>query len=206
VATMPLNLVVQKALADMEAVKAAMIAPPDPALEAEAVKDAGEGLDKQPAEPDDNPPPQGNATYDDGPKVEADLVENVNAITSPPARSLLPIVEDVAGRIVRRESKAVGNAAQKHIADPAALRQWLDKHTTETRQHVTEALTPIGQTMATIGHEINVEAIADKFITRTRTDLTTLTASTDVAADLDLMLEGWQGRIEEITKDIMGEQ
>jgi hypothetical protein len=198
VATMPLSLTMQKALTDIAVAQAGTQTPAEAAAESE-------GQDTDPEPTDDNPPPQGDATYDDGPKVNPSEVEDVNEITTP-TRALLPVVEDVVKRIMRREAKAVRSALAKHAGDSEALKQWEYTHQDETRLHVAEVLTPISETLRQMSTTVDIDTITETFITRTTTDLNTLASSKDKPADINLMIEGWiQERTQNMVKDIMGE-
>ena len=205
VATQPLTLVIQKIIADIEAAKAAAGDTDDNAqLEAEEEAAYTEGQDTQPAEPNDNPPPQGNKLYDDGPAGVAAEEENYNAIDIP--RALQPMVADIIQRTMRREAKAVRSGLAKTSGDQEAYAKWLDTHAAETRSHVAEILQPIAASFAQLGQPLDVDALATAFTTRTATDLETLAKASplDRAEELNMMLHGWtSSRAETLTAQLI---
>jgi hypothetical protein len=116
---------------------------------------------------------------------------------------LQPIAADVVGRLIRRESKAITNAYQKHSGDKAAFGRWLTQYGAETRQHVAEALSSVCQTVGKLtGAVPDATDIALRWVAETGADVSKV-AGPD---DLCLMIEGWQGnRAECIVKELLGE-
>jgi hypothetical protein len=219
----PLNLTIQKTLAQIQQLLAMVAQPtaattettttittaPAPieaataALQLQYDKAASAGEDKAPPITNDDPPPQGGDVIDDGPKVDGSLVEDANAIT-PPIRSLQPIIDETADRLFRRETKAVKHALTKN-SDLDAITKWLDGYQTETRQYVIEALAPIATTIKAMGGERNVEAIADTFCKDTKADVLKMAAipTAQRSAEIELMFEGWKDRTERMQNNLL---
>lgn len=206
VATMPLNLIIEKALNDIALAKAAAVAPIDPEDEAETEAAEDEGQDTAPADPDDNAPADGDKPFDDGPVVPAKEIEDVNVLGS--ARALHPVVADTIRRLMRRESKAVRSAVAKHATAPEEMATWLAQYQTETRQHVAEVLAPVAQSITALnGNAIDLDQIATDWTSRTHSDVAALMGleAKDRHDALHLCFEGWNGeRSEQIITELIG--
>jgi HK97 family phage portal protein len=70
--------------------------------------------------------------------------QNVAAERRRLAEAMLPVLQDVAARIVRREAADVGRMAQKLLTrDPAAFLFWLDDFYREHRDFINSAMRPV---------------------------------------------------------------
>jgi HK97 family phage portal protein len=215
-AYLPLAIAIAKAMA--ATAPAPTVGEPAPALPDQSEQLGkvlpNEGIDADPTPTDEEPPPAGDAKYDDGPKVSGDMVENANTIATPDnpsigqsARALTPVAKDVAGRLLRREAKAVQNALGRFQGDDPALRRWLDGHSRETRQIATEALQSVCDALTAInGTTRQLDAMAGAFVGATVADVEKLLSSDPAQRgdDTALMLEGWKTqRIEQLTEQLI---
>lgn len=115
----------------------------------------------------------------------------------------MPILEDVAGRILRKETKAARRAYGKHKANWQTFETWMRRFLLEQRAYVVETLLPVVSSMAYMadnGHKAPkamAEAIADWHVGNTETRL-----AGRFDRDLEAELDDWEGRAGGIVNQI----
>jgi HK97 family phage portal protein len=203
-ATLPLNLVIQRAMADI-ALQQAKVTNLEDAAE---IEDAEvDGVDQAESSSIATKNPETGTTDPDGqpgPAAPAPMVDDVRSIAI-----LSPIVEAEIGRLLRREAKAIRSNAAKFVGDDDQFRKWFTTYQLETRQHVAEALQPIADTIAAIGQPCDVETLAAAYTTRTRNDVEKYLSAppTGRADTLNLIVEMWtEERRDQMRNQIMEAQ